>query len=525
MTQTPGAQPQASSSNQAKPHGSVDVSAANKKGLSSGRVTLFSSIIIGISVVAPAYSLSGALGPVAAEAGTYMPAMFLVGFIPMLLVAIGYRELNAALPDAGTTFTWTTKAFGPYVGWMGGWALLVATILVLSNLAGIAVDFFYLFLSQAFNSPALADLASNNLINIATFLAFMAFGCYITYRGLDATQKLQTILTIFQLLVLALFSAVALYKAANGSGFANLTFSLSWFNPFGIDSFSTLAASMSLVFFLYWGWDAVLTMNEETEGEHTTSGTAAISTIVTIVLLYLFLSVGTLSFAGTGQEGLGLGNPDNQENIFAALSGPVLGSLGILMSIAVMVAALASLQSTAVSPARTLLAMGYYKALGPQFARLSPKYQAPSYATVASCLIASIFYVAMRFISTSVLWDTISALSLMVCLYYGLTAFACVWYFRKTSLKSGARNLLNQFLLPLLGGLILVVFFAQTFFDSMDPAYGSGSEIGGVGLVFILSLVLLLLGIVLMIYQRIKRPPFFTGQVSLGAGELLDLPQ
>ena len=84
----------------AHPHGSVDVSAANKKGLSSGNVTLFSSIIIGISVVAPAYSLSGALGPVAAEAGIYMPAMFLIGFIPMLLVAIGYRELNAAMPDA-----------------------------------------------------------------------------------------------------------------------------------------------------------------------------------------------------------------------------------------------------------------------------------------------------------------------------------------------------------------------------------------------------------------------------------------
>lgn len=507
------------------PHGSVDTSAAHKKGLSSGRVTLFSSIIIGISVVAPAYSLSGALGPIAAEAGTHMPAMFLIGFIPMLLVAIGYRELNAAMPDAGTTFTWTTKAFGPYVGWMGGWALLAATILVLSNLAGIAVDFFYLFLAQALGNPELADLSSNNLINISTFLAFMAFGCYITYRGLGATQKLQTILIIFQLLVLILFSGFALYHASQGSGFANLSFNLEWFNPFGIESFSTLATSMSLVFFLYWGWDAVLTMNEETEGEHTTSGTAAVGTILTIVVLYLFLSVGTLSFAGTRDQGLGLGNPENQENIFAALSGPVLGSLGILMSIAVMLAALASLQSTAVSPARTLLAMGYYKALGPQFARISPKYQAPSYATIASCLIASVFYVAMRFISTSVLWDTIAALSLMVCLYYGLTAFACVWYFRKGSLSSGPRNFFNQFLLPLIGGLILVVFFIQTFIDSMDPAYGSGSEIKGVGLVFILSLLLLVLGVITMLYQRAKRPQFFKKQVPMDVEHMLDLPE
>ena len=97
----------------AHPHGAIDTSAANKKGLSSGSVSLFGSIIIGISVVAPAYSLSGALGPVGAVAGEHMPAIFLIGFIPMLLVAIGYRELNAAMPDAGTTFTWTTKAFWP----------------------------------------------------------------------------------------------------------------------------------------------------------------------------------------------------------------------------------------------------------------------------------------------------------------------------------------------------------------------------------------------------------------------------
>ncbi|WP_315512016.1 APC family permease [Rothia aeria] len=506
----------------AHPHGAIDTSAANKKGLSSGSVSLFGSIIIGISVVAPAYSLSGALGPVGAVAGEHMPAIFLIGFIPMLLVAIGYRELNAAMPDAGTTFTWTTKAFGPWVGWIGGWALLAATILVLSNLAGIAVDFFYLALSQVFSNPDLATLSSNNLINIGTFLAFMAFGCYITYRGLDATQKIQTVFIIFQLVVLAIFAIVALYKAITGGGFANLSPTFEWFNPFGVESFSAFSSGISLVFFIYWGWDAVLTMNEETEGEHTTSGQAAVGTILTVVLLYLLISVGTLAFAGTSSEGLGLGNPDNQENIFAALSGPVLGALGIMMSFAVLISALASLQSTAVSPARTLLAMGYYKALGPKFANISPKFQSPSYATLASCLIATLFYVLMRFISTSVLWDTISALSLMVCLYYGITAFACVWYFRKVSFSSGVKEFLNKFLFPMLGGIMLLVFFARTSYDSMDPGYGSGSEIGGVGLVFCLSVAILILGLCVMTYQRCVRPAFFKGKIPMEVEHMIE---
>lgn len=62
----------------------------------------------------------------------------------MLLVAFAYRELNKAMPDCGTSFTWTVKAFGPRIGWMCGWGLVIATIIVLSNLAGVATSYFWL---------------------------------------------------------------------------------------------------------------------------------------------------------------------------------------------------------------------------------------------------------------------------------------------------------------------------------------------------------------------------------------------
>ena len=67
----------------------------------------------------------------------------------------------------------------------------------------------------------------------------------------------------------------------------------------------------------------------------------------------------------------------------------------------------------------------------------------------------------------------------------------------------------HKFLFPLLGGIMLLVFFIQTTYDSMDPHHGSGSEIGGVELVFCLSVAILLLGIYVMVYQRCLRPAFF----------------
>lgn len=480
----------------------------NWKGLSKGAIGLLGGLVIGVSTIAPAYTLSGALGPTASAVGEHLPAILLVGFVPMLLVAIGYRQLNKAMPDSGTTFTWASRAFGPWIGWMASWCLLAATILVLSNLAGIAVDFFYLAIAQLTGQEQIAALTRNVPLNIATCLAFMAAAAWISHRGLEATKAFQYVLVTFQLVVLAWFSVAAFAQVSAGSAFDATQVRLEWFNPFGVESFSAFAAGVALSVFIYWGWDVVVTMNEESRGATSTPGKAAIATILVVVALYMAVSVATLSFSGVSDGELGLGNPDIQENIFAALAGPVMGPFAVLMSLAVLSSSASSLQSTMISPARTMLAMGHYGALSPKYARVNPVHKTPGYATVVSVVIASVFYAVMRVVSENVLWDTITTLGMMVCFYYGVTAIACVWYFRREATAS-LRSLATKLVAPLLGGLLLLVFFFQTVWDSMDPAYGSGSQIGGVGLVFVLGVAIFVIGVAAMVVQYLRSPEFF----------------
>lgn len=482
----------------------------SKKGLSSGSVGLLGAVVIGISCIAPAYTLTGALGPTTSEVGLQVPAIFLVGFIPMLLVAFGYRELNAAMPDSGTSFTWGTRAFGPWIGWMNGWGLVVATVVVLSNLAGIAVDFFYLLLAQIFNNGDLALLANNVFINIVTCLIFVLLATLISYRDMQTTQRLQYWLVSFQLLVFLGFGAVALFRAYNGTAYDPTPIELSWFNPLEVSSFSAFAAGVSLSLFVYWGWDVTLTVNEETSDSSSTPGKAALVTIVTIVSIYLFVTVGSLAFAGYGTGEFGLGNPAIQDNVFFFLAGPVLGPFAILMSMAILSSSAASLQSTFVSPARTMLAMGHYGALPRKFGKISPRFYTPGYATIVAAIGTSVFYAVMRFLSESVLWDTIQTLGAMICFYYGLTALSAVWYFRKQWFDS-ARDFFFKLAAPLVGGITLGVLLVVTLIDSIDPNFGSGSQLFGVGLVFILTLVLILSGVVLMFIQYFHDPTFFRG--------------
>jgi hypothetical protein len=117
----------------------------------------------------------------------------------------------------------------------------------------------------------------------------------------------------------------------------------------------------------------------------------------------------------------------------------------------------------------------------------------------------------MHVLSRNALTDTIYALGIMICFYYGLTAFACIWFFRR-ELFANVSSFVFKLLFPLLGGLGLFFVLLITLRDSASPDYGSGADIFGVGLVLVLGLGLILLGVVLMFIWRAKAPAFFRGE-------------
>lgn len=482
------------------------------KGLKSNVVGLFGGTMLGISSVAPAYALTATLGLLAAAVGAKTPVVIIAGFLPMFFAAYAYREFNRIMPDAGTSFTWTSKAFGPYIGWLGGWAAVVATIIVLSNLAGVAVQFLYQFIGSAFNSEMISGLWENKLINVATCLVFLAIATYVAYRGIDTTEHVQIVLVSFQLVMLVIFAAMAIAKS--GASEVGEAFSWAWFSPAGL-TLSAFIAGLSGSIFAFWGWDTALTVNEESKNSDTTPGRAALLCVLSILLTYLLVSVATQMYAGLGDTGLGLTNEEVADNVFGNLAEPVLGSpLDLGLFLAVLASSAASLMTTFLPTSRTLLAMGAYGAMPKAFAKLHPTHLTPSVATFTAGIGAAAFYTILTFLSESVLTDTIYSLGIMICFYYGLTAFGCIWFFRH-QLFDNAFNFVFKFLFPLLGGLGLFFVLIITLRDSASPDYGSGASIGGVGLVLILGLGLILAGLVVMAILRVRQPAFFRGETII----------
>ncbi len=489
------------------------------KGLKTGALGLVSSVVIGVASTAPAYSLAATLGFVVAFVGLQSPIVVVLAFIPMLFIAIGYQELNKADPDCGTTFTWATRAFGPKTGWLGGWGILAADILVMASLAQVAGQYLFLL----FNADGIGGNATSGWV-LLVGVAWIVLMTWICYVGVELSARLQQFFLVIELIVLLIFAVTALVKVGNGTaGPQAIDPSWSWFNPFNIDSFSDFVRGLILMLFIYWGWDSAVAVNEETADPHKTPGRAAVISTLLLVSTYTLMTVASQAFGGVGDKGIGLNNEDNWGDIFNGLGKSVFGdsaygtTMEHLLLFLVLTSAAASTQTTILPTARTSLSMAVYKALPKAFAKIHPKHLTPSVSTLAFGGVSIVLYVMLNYTSnaTSVIADCVSALGMMIAFYYGLTGFACAWYYRH-NLTSSPRNFVFQGLVPLLGGLILFFALLWSVHDAwLYPSDVSTSYTGwkmpfaphwGIGGVFLLGVGTFVIGIVLMFIWQAKAP-------------------
>ena len=508
----------------------VTGSGAGEKGLKGGALGLVSSVAIGLASTAPAYSLAATLGIIVAGVGLQAPIITILGFVPMLLIAYAYKELNASDPDCGTTFTWASRAFGPRTGWMGGWGIVVADVIVMANLAQIAGIY-------GFQLLGLDSLAEDTLWTTVAGVAWIVVMTAICYIGIEISAALQRWLLGVEVVMLVVFSVTALVKVYGSSppGTA-IRISGSWFNPFDVASTSALTSGILAAVFIYWGWDTAVSVNEETADSTRTPGRAAVISTVLLLVIYALVATSAQSFAGVGAQGIGLGNPDNSQDVLSGLGGAVFGDQGLgwfltkLLIFMVLTSSAASTQTTILPTARTTFSMAAHQAIPSQFARVHRRHLTPTWSTVGMGIASIAFYVLLTLVSDNVLADSIASVGLGIAFYYGLTGFACVWYYRRVLTRS-VRDFVFKGLFPALGGLMLLYFFCYAAFDVYaQPDYGSTSVdlplFGETGGVTVIGIGALLVGVVLMLVQWAVRGSWFRHpDVPVSVADPADAPR
>jgi amino acid transporter len=482
------------------------------KGLKKDAIGYLSNLVIGVASTAPAYSLAATLGFIVAVqgVGVHAPAVLLVAFIPMLLIAGAYWGLNRADPDAGTTFAWTTRALGPATGWVNGWAIFLADVLVMASLADIAGIYTF----KLFGWEAAAESTGAVMAAAVVWIAVMTWICY---RGIELSARIQQILLSAEILILGLFAVVALVKVYGSHPAGSIEPTIGWFNPFAL-KFGALLDGILLGVFIYWGWDSGVAVNEESEDPNEGPGRAAVMSTILLVLIYVIVSAAGQAFHGPGF----LSN--NSEDVLNALGKPVLGSgLDKLLIIAVLTSASASTQTTILPTARTTLSMAHWKSIPKAFGRVHPRYLTPSFSTLMMGGVSILWTIVILLISTNALEDSIVAIGFPICFYYGFTGIACIVYYRH-ELMNSVRDFILLGIAPLIGGLILFGVFVKAVIYYGHAENVSSKPILGITLPLWMGIGGMLVGVILMLASRPTFRDFFSRKLETVEPGLFEQP-
>jgi amino acid transporter len=486
-----------------------DVTGGSPAQLRHRAIGFLSSLAIASAATAPAYGLAATIGLIAAVGGmgTHMPAVIIASFLPMLFIALAFRQLNSVDPDCGTTFSWMTRAMGPSWGWLGGWIAIFSGIIVNASQAQIAGIYGY----ELFG----LDTEANSILAVTLVgVVFIVLLTFICWRGIQISARIQQLLVSLELATLTLFAVVALIDTYTRHPEGSITVAADWFNPFAL-GVEPLLVGMLLGVFLYWGWDSGISVNEETKDPRSAPGRAAVLANVLLIAVFLLVSVAAQAYAG----------PDalakNSHDVFAGgLASDVLGPMRFLLTLAVLTSATAAIQTTIFPAARTALSMARRGALPARFADINEKTQIPGYATVVTGVLSVIWYVTIVNISTAVLADVVAGVGFLVALYYGFTGLACAIFFRRELRKSVA-NLLTMGVLPVLGALVLLIVFLRGMVYYAEPENVESPLIWGLGIPNWIVIILILAGIVFMLVARAKLPDFFRRERRHVASDLV----
>src|SRR4051794_40705344 len=481
--------------------------------LKTGALGYLSNVVIGVASTAPAYSLAATLGFVVAVAGVgvHAPAVLLVSFVPILFVAAGYKYFKKADPDCGTTFSWVTRAMGPHLGWVAGWAIVAADIIVMAALAVIAGK--YTFLLFDWNSAADSTFAL--IVAAVVWIALMTWVCW---RGIELSARTQQVLLTAEVVILAIFAVVALAKVYGGSApGGSLHVKADWFNPFSL-SWGALVDGVLLGIFIYWGWDSGVAVNEESENSREGPGKAAVVSTLLLLGIYLVVSSAAQAYGGTKLL------TDNSNDVLSVLGSQVFGSpWDKLLILAVLTSSAASTQTTILPTARTTLSMARQRAFPKIFGRIHPRFLTPDVSTIAMGAISAVWTALVIALNPAqnVLGDSITALGFSICFYYGLTGIACAVYYRRELLNS-ARDLVYAGIVPLAGGLIMGGVFVKAFIDYSKAGANYAKPIAGIEVPIAVGVGSLLPGVVLMLVAMARYRDFFRRRPEVSPPGLLE---
>ncbi len=390
-------------------------------------VNLVVGTIVGADIYVAAAFGAGLLGPAS------LIAWALAG-IMAIIIALSFAECSSLIPRAGGPYVYAKDAFGDFIGFLSGWALLIASWSAIAVFPLAFVAYLQYFFP---NMPIIVQ----TIIKII----FIVILTSINYIGVREAGRINDILTTLKLAPIILFTlAGILFFILNPSKL------ISNFTPVAPLGLTGLGSALVLIFWAYVGFELVTVPSDEIYDSKKTIPKAIVLGMGIVALFYIitnFVIVGLVPW-----QQLSLSTAPLALAGYALLAGfgAIFLTVGALFSIS------GSDEAGILSSSRIPYAMAGDGLLPKMFAKKHPKYDTPYVALIVQGIITG----------AAAIFGTISnliILSVFTLLFCYIVTCISVFPLRK---KYG-RSIKIPSIMPVLGIIISVYMMTQCNFNQI----------------------------------------------------------
>ncbi len=225
-------------------------------------------------------------------AGPAVLVSFLVAGIVCACAALAYAEMSTMMPAAGSAYTYSYAVLGEAIAWIVGWSLILEYSLVVSAVAvgwSGSVAEFLTSLGLALPAAIAGGPEAGGIVNLpAVLIVFAVAG--LLMAGTRESATLNAVLVVVKVLALGVFVAIAL-PAFDGAN-------LEPFMPYGFDKSTDaqgvergVMAASAIIFFAFYGFDAISTAAEETKNPVRDLSRGIIGSMIGCTLIYMVVAL------------------------------------------------------------------------------------------------------------------------------------------------------------------------------------------------------------------------------------------
>ena len=391
-----------------------------------------------------------------AEAGsvTVVFAAWIVGGLLSMFGALSYAELGAAIPEAGGEYAYLRRGLGPVWGFLFGWmhSIVGRPASVASIAAGLLRFWGFLIPVVAaplytfhFPLPFFTAERSQFVFTRAQPLAVVAvvLMTLINYLGVRFGGQVQVALTFVKiasvLAIVGLGFGLAHGRAAN--------FQPLWPSPLGWGTLTGFLAALAASLWAYDGWEDLSLVGSEVRDPGRNIPRALIGGVAFVAIVFLLFSAVcfyALPFRAVATS------EHVASDVFASFAGR---RAALWITLAMMISALGTLNSSVLSGARVDYAMARDGIFFRFAATIHPRFRTPGNALVFQLCLASLMTL------TGTFEDLTSLFIFATWIFYGL---AVVAMFRMRRIEPDLPRPYRTWGYPVVPALFLVGSIALT---------------------------------------------------------------